>query len=99
MQLLQNCMKRISENPLSLSCKFRFREIDDTSKKMYLAHSDEERKLIIKEAKKMALLDAEEVNVRITNAIEKMNAISSEEVDMAYLDNQLFDFENKERTR
>lgn len=98
-QLLQNCMKRISETPLALSCGFRFREIDDTSKKIYLAYSDEERKSIIAEVKKMALLDAEEVNTRIANVIEKMKTISSEEVDMAYLDNQLFDFERKERTR
>ena len=106
-QLLKNCIKRMSESPISLANNVCSYEINDISKKMYLEHSDEERKLIIAEVKKMALLDAKEVKVRITNEInaridneaEKIKIISSEEIDMAYLDNELFDFERKGRTR
>ena len=98
LQLLQNIMEKNIEYPLILAAYYYCQEISEESKQIYLLHSDEERKNVIQELKKLALLDSKEANERIANSIEKLKTLTSEDVDMAYLDNQLYDFEHKGRT-
>ncbi len=96
-QKLQNIMKKNIEYPLILASSYYCEEISEKSKQIYLLHTDEERKVVIRERKKLALLDSKEVNERIANSIEKLKTMISENVNMAYLENQLYDFEHKER--
>ena len=96
-QRLQNMMKKNIEYPLILSSNSYCEEISEKSKQIYLLHTDEERKVVIQERKKLALLDSKEVNERIASSIEKLKTMISEDVNMAYLENQLYDFENKGR--
>lgn len=96
-QRLQNMMKKNIEYPLTLNPLFYCEEISEKSKQIYLLHTDEERKVVIRERKKLALLDSKEVNERIASSIEKLKTMISEDVNMAYLENQLYDFEHNGR--
>lgn len=96
-QRLQNMMKKNIEYPLILSSLYYCEEISEKSKQIYLLHTDEERKVVIRERKKLALLDSKEVNERIASSIEKLKTMISEDVNMAYLENQLYDFKHKVR--
>lgn len=96
-QKLQNIMKKNIEYPLILASSYYCEEISEKSKQIYLLHTDEERKVVIQKRKKLALLDSKEVNEIIANSIEKLKTMISEDVNMAYLENQLYDFEHKER--
>jgi len=97
--ILQKVMQFVMEYPLTLKSDNYYYHINDETKKTYLKYTDEYRKKIITGAKKAALLDAKKVNERIAEAIEKATTISNDEVDMAYLENQLYDFENEGRSR
>ena len=98
--LLQSCIERIAECPLILSSDCSFFKIDDeNAKKVYLLNSNEERKTIIEEVKKMSLSNSKEVIEKIASTIESMKTISSREIEIAYLDNQLFDFKNKTKQK
>ncbi len=96
-QRLQNMMKKNVEYPLILSSTYNCEEISEKSKQIYLLHTDEERKAVIRERKKLALLDSKEVNERIASSIEKLKTMISEDVNMAYLENQLYDFKHNGR--
>lgn len=96
-QRLQNMMKENIKYPLILSSICYCKEISEKSKQIYLLHTDEERKVVIRERKKLALLDSKEVNERIASSIEKSKTMISEDINMAYLENQLYDFKHKVR--
>lgn len=70
-------------------------KINDASKTVYLKYSNEKRITLIKKLKENALLSSEEV----VEDIDKYNSISNEILDMAYLENEIYDFEHKERTK
>ena len=98
-QLLKNLMKLHATYPLSLHSGNSFFDINEETKKLYLRNSDESRKEIIKEAKKLALMDAKKVNEKISTTLKDMQTLSKEELDMACLDNQLYDFKKRVRSK
>lgn len=74
-------------------------KINDASKTVYLKYSNEKRIALIKRLKGIALLSSEEVVEDIDKAMKSYNSISNEILDMAYLENEIYDFEHKERTK
>lgn len=98
-QLLENLMKLHATYPLYLQSGNGFFDINEETKKLYLRNSDESRKEIIKEAKKLALMDAKKVNEKISTTLKNMQTLSKEELDMACLDNQLYDFKKRVRSK
>lgn len=98
-QLLESMMKLHVLYPLSLHSENSFFDINEETKQLYLKNSDESRKKIIKEAKKLALIDLKKVNEKISTTLKDMQTLSEEELDMAYLENQLYDFKKRVRSK
>ena len=73
--------------------------IDDISKAEYLKHSNEEKIALIKEMKAEALSSQEETIKDIETTIQKYSRITPETLDMAYLENEIYDFEKQGKTR
>lgn len=93
-------VKRISaEYPLTFDDNDYIYYIDDELKKLYLKHSDEERKHAIMKMKDNTRESIHEVNVKVDRERQKDVVLTSEMLDMAYLENQLYDFENKGRSK
>lgn len=102
--LLQEFMQKSFDYPLSYvgnDCMNYY--VVENSKKRYLEYSDEDRKKVMTELKNKALLDTKNTNEKVVEAIEKMKdtdmILNDDILNMAYLDNQLYDFENKGRSK
>ena len=100
---LKKYRKLIAESPC-LICSLldgdEMIEIDDDSKKKYLEHSSEERITLMKKFKEEALKSAEETIKDIDAELKKnSNNMTSEMLDMAYLENDIYNFKNQGRTK
>lgn len=69
-------------------------EVTEESKKVYLRHDNDERRKIILVAKEQAKVNFEQIEEVVDGIIEKFS-INSENLDMAYLENDLFNFRKK----
>lgn len=76
-------------------------EINDESKKEYLEHSSEERIVLMNFFKKAALKSAEETIKDIDATLQKYskNNMTYEMLDIAYLENDIYNFQNQGRTK
>ena len=78
----------------------RLYEINDDAKKEYLKYTDEQRKKIISQMMEIAIKSRDKVLSGIDDIINHYApTLSMETIEMAYLDNKLFDFKNKEKSR
>ena len=100
LQKLEKIKEENIEIPILINDDFHCLEVNDVSKKLYLRHSDDERVFIISEIKKKALIDNAKVNEKISASIERANTdVTGDELNMAYLDNQLYDFEHSGKAK
>lgn len=77
-------------------------DMNDASKKEYLRFSDEQRKGILSKLKEDAVKQTTEFITQIDETmkyIESKFALTEEQIDMAYLDNQIFDFKNRDHSK
>ncbi len=77
--------------PLIFNCLYSCYDISDETKKQYLKYNDEERIKCIAETKKQALLNSKRIIKIIDETIYTL--------DIAYLENQLYDFKVKKRSK
>lgn len=99
---MRNFMQELKKYPLGMELDCIF-PITEDSKEIYLHHTDEERKKVMQEIKANALLDFEETNKFVSEVIEEMltemENVTEEDYAMADLENKLYDFEHKGRTK
>lgn len=74
-------------------------KIDDISKEIYLKHSNEERIALMKKMKEVAVKSLEETIKDLDKTIQLYSSISPETIDMAYLENDIYNFENQGKKR
>ena len=84
--------KLLTKSPLCFANEQGFYEIDDEAKRAYLEYSKEEIIAKITELKEKALILGERALEQIDEAY-RYN--SSQDMDVAYLDNEIYDFEHK----
>lgn len=72
--------------------------LDQLLKKEYLKTSDEKRKELIECVKKLAVEDAKLITEKIDEVLNKYK-VNDELLDMAYFENQLYDFKNKGKSK
>lgn len=70
-------------------------KIDEESKTEYLKHSNEERISLMNKYKEEALRSLEETIKDLDSTIQTYSRITSKTLDMAYLENEIYDFEKK----
>lgn len=99
-QHLQNIISENEQHPICLSnCRVYYSSSSDNAKKHYLKHSKEEITEFLKEIKKISIIASKKVNEEIARSMESLKTIPEEDLNIAYLDNELYDFERKGRTK
>ncbi len=90
-----NYFKRLSsEYPLTFENADMY-YVDDESKQEYLKNSNELRRKIIKRMKEIAINERQEIYKMLDEEVKKISpdTLTSEDLEMAYLENDLYDFE------
>ena len=93
-----NFKKKSLEYPLILNDNEYIYFITDELKKQYLKHTDKEREITILKLKEQALKLLSQSHQDVDKELNKLTNIE-EIIDMAYLENELFNFKNKGITR
>ena len=76
--------------------------IDDNSKKAYIQTSEEERAIQFDNFREEAIQSYEntmEVLDKEIKEVKEIEKVPPEVIDMAYLENEIYDFENQPKTR
>ena len=79
-----------------------FYEVNEESKNGYLKFSDDQKRMVFRKLKEEALEKAKKFVQDLDESLKGIDLSKVQDkqsLDIAYLDNQLFDFENKERRR
>lgn len=97
-QLLLNCIERNKNYPISLSSEYPFYEVNEENKEIYLGYKDEDRKENIEKVKELAISESNDVNKQLLTIISDLSKLKKEDLEMAYLENNLYNFE-KRRTK
>ena len=90
-----NYFKRLSsEYPLTFENADMY-YVDDESKQEYLKNSNELRRKIIKRMKEIAINERQEIYKMLDEEVKNISpdTLTSEDLEMAYLENDLYDFE------
>ena len=89
-------IKRSKQYPLILMDDTKpFYYVNDESKEIYLQHTNEERIRVLNNLKKRALTQIQEIYEKLDEEWKKAGQLSKKEYDMAYLENELFDFQKR----
>ena len=98
-KILAEYKKISNEYPLTyLDEDENFYSINEITKYRYIEHSDEERRMLISTLKAKALEEIKDIHKTIDSEIQKSLTLTQENMDVAYLENQLYDFERKGKT-